>query len=281
MLTLRDLEMTRLFRSQISALLVAACSVFVATALVRAQDSGIVPTRQTITIRGHNQVLHIYGARGGIPVIVSSGDGGWIHLGPHVAEVLAARGFFVVGFDAKAYLESFTNGSATLRIEDEPSDYQVLIEHARRESGRDDAKPVLIGVSEGAGLSVLAATDPRNKGIVAGVLGLGLSDLTELGWRWKDMMIYLTHSAPHEPTFSVKAVVEGMAPMPLAAIHSTRDEYVPLAEAQAVLAKAREPKRMWVVTAANHRFSDNLTEFDRALVEALNWIADADTRSAK
>ena len=44
------------------------------------------------------------------PVIVSSGDGGWIHLGPHVAEVLAAKGFFVVGFDVKAYLESFTSG---------------------------------------------------------------------------------------------------------------------------------------------------------------------------
>jgi type IV secretory pathway VirJ component len=28
---------------------------------------------------------------------VSSGDGGWIHLAPHVAEVLAAKGFFVVG----------------------------------------------------------------------------------------------------------------------------------------------------------------------------------------
>ena len=46
----------------------------------------------------------------GAPVIVSSGDGGWIHLGPHVAEILAARGYFVVGFDVKAYLESFTAG---------------------------------------------------------------------------------------------------------------------------------------------------------------------------
>ena len=34
-------------------------------------------------------------------MIISSGDGGWIHLGPHVAEVLAAKGYFVVGFDAK------------------------------------------------------------------------------------------------------------------------------------------------------------------------------------
>jgi hypothetical protein len=58
----------------------------------------------TVTIRGHTQTLRIYGTRGGSPVIVSNGDGGWIHLAPHVAEMLAARGFFVVGFDVRTYL---------------------------------------------------------------------------------------------------------------------------------------------------------------------------------
>ena len=94
------------------------------------------------------------------PVIVSSGDGGWIHLGPHVAELLAANGFFVVGFDVKAYLERFTSGKTTLRPEDEPSDYKVIADFAARGTSQ---KPILIGVSEGAGLSVLAATDPRMK----------------------------------------------------------------------------------------------------------------------
>jgi hypothetical protein len=89
-------------------------------------------TRETVTIRGREQTLHVYGTRGGVPVVVSSGDGGWIHLGPHVAAVLAAKGFFVVGFDAKAYLEGFTSGKATLRQEDEPSDYQVITAFAAR-----------------------------------------------------------------------------------------------------------------------------------------------------
>jgi hypothetical protein len=38
------------------------------------------PARETVTLRGQAQSLRVYGARGGIPVIVSSGDGGWIHL---------------------------------------------------------------------------------------------------------------------------------------------------------------------------------------------------------
>jgi type IV secretory pathway VirJ component len=115
-------------------------------------------TSDTITIRGHAQTLHLYGTRGAPPVIVSSGDGGWMHLGPHVAELLAAKGFFVVGFDAKAYLSSFTSGKTTLRPDEEPGDYKILADYAARGASQ---RPILIGVSEGAGLSVLAATDPR------------------------------------------------------------------------------------------------------------------------
>jgi dienelactone hydrolase len=271
--------MTAALRRRIAvALPIVAYSVLLQVASGSAQAGSGVETRQTINVRGRDQVLRLYGTRGGTPAIVSSGDGGWIHLGPHVAEVLSAKGFFVVGFDARAYLESFTNGAATVRVEDEPGDYRALIDFAARETGR---KPLLIGVSEGAGLSVLAATDARNKDAVAGVIGLGLSDLTELGWRWKDMVIYLTHGAPREPSFSVKAVVERIAPIPLAAIHSTRDEYVPLAEVEQVFERAGQPKRLWIVNAANHSFSDNLAGFDRTLLEAITWIADAHAGGAK
>jgi type IV secretory pathway VirJ component len=202
-------------------------------------------------------------------VVVSSGDGGWIHLGPHVAEALAARGFFVVGFDVKAYLESFTSGSSTLRPEDEPGDYKVLADFAARGSS---VKPILIGVSEGAGLSVLAATDAATRQAIGGVVGLGLPDINELGWRWKDALIYVTHGMPDEPTFSTASIAVRVAPAPLAAIHSTQDEFVPLAEAQRVMAAAGEPKRLWVVKASDHRFSDNLGEFDQRLVEAVAWV---------
>ena len=224
---------------------------------------------EALSIRGHPQSLRIYGARGGQPVIVSSGDGGWIHLGPHVAELLAAKGYFVVGFDAKAYLESFTSGRVAVRPEDEPGDYKVLADFA---SAGSRLRPILVGVSEGAGLSVLAATDPATRSAIAGVVGLGLPDINELGWRWKDALIYVTHGIPNEPTFSAATLVSKVAPAPLAAIHSTRDEFVPLSEVQRVLSAAREPKKLWIVNAGDHRFSDNLAEFDRRLIEALGWV---------
>ena len=226
-------------------------------------------TTQTITVRGQTLSLRLYGTRGNAPVIVSSGDGGWIHLGPHVAEVLSASGFFVVGFDVKAYLESFTSGRTTLRSEDEPGDYKVLADFAARGARQ---KPILVGVSEGAGLSVLAATDPQTKTSIAGVIGLGLPDLNELGWRWRDSLIYVTHGVPKEPTFSTAAIVDRVGPTPLCAIHSTQDEFVSLSEVQKVFDRAAEPKKLWIIKASDHRFSDNLPEFDRRLLEAIAWI---------
>lgn len=234
-----------------------------------ASCTGFAQTRQALSIRGRQQTVYVYGRPTNEPIVVSSGDGGWMHLGPHVAEVLAARGFFVVGFDVKSYLSSFTSGHSTLDPEDEPGDYRALAEFAASGSGR---KPILIGISEGAGLSLLAATDPRTKAVIAGVIGLGLPDRAEMGWRWKDALIYLTHRAPNEPFISAAAIAEGVAPLPLGAIHSTEDEFVPVKEVEAVLHNAREPKRLWIVKATNHRFSSNLAEFDRRLVEAIDWV---------
>jgi fermentation-respiration switch protein FrsA (DUF1100 family) len=228
------------------------------------------PIEDSIVIRGRSQVIHVYGTRGaGVPIVVSSGDGGWVHLAPHVAEFLAEKGFFVVGFDAKAYLESFTSGSSTLLQQDEPGDYRELTGYAARGSTE---KPILIGISEGAGLSVLAATDPQTKPRIGGVIGLGLPDVNELGWRLKDSIIYLTHAVPNEPTFSVAGIVERVAPVPLAVIHSTQDEFVPLAEAQQILQKAASPKKLWVVQASDHKFSGNIAEFNTRLLEAIQWV---------
>jgi alpha-beta hydrolase superfamily lysophospholipase len=222
-----------------------------------------------IVLRGRQQSLHLYGSPSGQPVIVSSGDGGWVHLAPHVAELLATKGFYVVGFDVRAYLASFTSATSTLRMEEEPTDYHVLVERATTATS---TKPILIGVSEGAGLSVLAATDPHTKSIVAGVIGLGLPDLNELGWRWKDSVIYLTHKVPNEPTFSAAAIIANVGPLPLALVHSTHDEFTSLVDIQNLVKRAAEPRKLWIVNAADHRFSDNLAELDQRLLEAIQWI---------
>ena len=87
------------------------------------------PTTETFAIRGRQETLHVYGARGGPAAVVASGDGGWEHLAPHIAEFLASSGYFVVGLDSKAYLSSFTKNGTTLSVADVPHDFAALVDH--------------------------------------------------------------------------------------------------------------------------------------------------------
>ena len=247
----------------------ASAPVMTAVFLLAAALPARAQVTDRLAIRGKPQTLHLYGQRDGDPVIVSSGDGGWIHLGPQVAEMLAARGYFVVGFDTKDYLESFTSGATALKAGDVSGDYRELAAYATRATS---TKPLLIGVSEGAALSALAATDPETKAALLGVVGLGLGDINELGWRWRDSVIYLTHGVPNEPTFSVAGIAGRIAPTPLAVINSTRDEFVPAGEVEKIMAAAETPKRLWMIAAVDHRFSDNQAELSRRLFEAVEWV---------
>lgn len=248
---------------------VRRCLLMAFIGLTMVSTVAIAQTTEKLVLRGKVQTLQLYGPRDGDPVIVSSGDGGWIHLGPRVAALLGARGFFVVGFDCKSYLESFTSGTSTLSTADVPADYRELLKYAGAKSMK---KPLLIGVSEGAALSLLAATEPATKAMVSGVIGLGLGNRNELGWRWKDAMIYLTHGVPNEPTFSTLQMAGRLAPVPLAVINSTHDEFVPAGEVEAIMAAADNPKRLWMIDAADHRFSNRQEEFAQRLDSALEWI---------
>ena len=134
--------------------------IALATLLLPALAAGAAsPATEAVTIRGQRQGLHVYGARGGPAAVVASGDGGWVHLGPDVAEFLSAQGYFVAGLDSKAYLSSFTHGETTLNPADVP---RTSPSSWTSRLGGTDGR--LAGVSEGAGLAVLAATDDTVKG---------------------------------------------------------------------------------------------------------------------
>jgi dienelactone hydrolase len=227
------------------------------------------PATGTLTVRGKALTVRYYGSRTGQPVVVSSSDEGWVRLAPHVAETLARAGCFVVGIDSREYLSAFTSGRQVVNPADEPADYRAFVALA---AGTGETKPILVGISEGAGLSVLAAADPATKKAIAGVVALGLPDVSELGWRWTDAIVSFTGGVSNEPTFSVEGLVDRVAPVPLAAIHATGDAFVPVAVIQRVMARARMPKRLWLVGASNRRFSGNETAVDLRLIEACDWI---------
>ena len=239
-------------------------SLLVATIL----PFGTQGSTRTVTLGGHDQKLHLYGPFTGRPVILSSGDGGWMHLAPHVADMLAANGYFVVGVDSKSYLTSGTSGKGSLTPRDIARDYGTLLNMFASEQ-----PAILAGVSEGAGLSVVAAADASNRTRVSGVVTYGLGERNELAWRWKDSLIYFTKGVPSEPTFNASAFIPHIGPVPLAFIRATHDEFVPQTESDRLIASATAPVKAWTIPASDHRFSDNLGDLDRATTQALNWIA--------
>ena len=205
-------------------------------------------------------------------VVLSSGDLGWAGFVVDVAEVLKSQGVAVLGFNTKHYLESFTKGASRLDVEQVPKDYSVLATEARR-LFRVSTAPALVGISEGAGLSVIAASAEPMRSEWKGVICLGLPDEIELGWRaWRDWTIWITKGSPNEPKADLREYVSRVAPLPLVMVQSTRDEFVPFATARGLFAAAAEPKRLFLIDASNHRFSDKRGELHARLGEALAWL---------
>ena len=68
------------------------------------------------------------------------------------------------------------------------------------------------------------------------------------------------------------AAIGRVAPLPIAAIHSTRTSSSPWTRSS-VLGRAREPKRLTLIDAEDHRFSGRETELRSRILEAIEWIA--------
>src|SRR4051794_15842805 len=136
--------------------LVASLALFGAAPRVRAGGS---IERVDWTQRGKTLSLTIYHPAGPIAkgtVFMAGGDVGWVGLAVTVAQQLAADGYLVVGINVRQYLSIFTVGAAHLTPADVQRDYGDL---SRYLNGRGLLnQPVIVsGVSEGAGLAVLAA----------------------------------------------------------------------------------------------------------------------------
>jgi type IV secretory pathway VirJ component len=242
--------------------------------LMLAGPAAAGPTNLTVVLDGKAQTLTVYRVEDARQaVVLSSGDLGWAGLVVDLAEFLASQKIAVFGFNSKAYLESFTSGSSHVEPARVPAHFETLVTAARRALGID-APPVLVGISEGAGLSVMAAADAARQSLFRGVIVLGLPGATELGWRaWRDWTTWITKQNPSEPMAESMAYMARIAPLPFASIQSTHDEFVPLETAKALFEAAKEPKQLHLISASNHRFSDKRDEVHMRLLDTLRWIS--------
>lgn len=228
---------------------------------------------ERLKLSGRAQTVHLYLPRSTPKAIavLSSGDLGWMGFVVDLAGFLQAHDVAVLGFNTRAYLASFTGDHKALDPADIPGHYDVLAREAQRLLGGSH-RPVLIGVSEGAGLSVVAASS-ETRSQYQGIVGLGTPETIELGWStWKDWTIWITKGNPKQPHLTITPHVGRVAPTPLIFVQSTHDEFVPSEETARLFNAAREPKRLVSIDANNHRFSNRRRELQAALLEAMAWF---------
>lgn len=230
-----------------------------------------------VAVRGRTLTVAIYRPASGQPrgtILMGSGDVGWVGLAASMAEDLSAQGYIVAGINVRQYLSAFTSGKSHLNPAEMPGDYRVIRDTLKQRQWL--VRPVILsGVSEGAALAVLAASDPKNHDWVDGVITMGLPPRAELAWRWTDAGAWITKHDADEPSFAPKDVIAAVSPLPLYMIQSTTDEYVPKAEYERLLATAREPKKLVLIHASNHRFTDKRPALRAAYFAGLAWVAQA------
>jgi hypothetical protein len=92
-----------------------------------------------------------------------------------------------------------------------------------------------------------------------------------LGWRLADNLTYITKRQPDEPKFPTAPWVRTVAPLRFGMIYSTSDEYVSAETAKHLFSMAVEPKRLDLVSAHDHHYGGNRTEFLRVLTDQVTW----------
>jgi hypothetical protein len=251
----------------------ACCSTILALA---AATPAIAHESIPIPVRGHTVTVAYYRcAAGGAPkgtIIIGSGDVGWVGLGSELAEFLSEDGYATVGINVREYLETFSVGTSHVTPDDVAGDY-ATIAASLRDRGLLPSPVIVSGVSEGAAMAVLAGASPGNHAWIRGVMTLGLPPTAEMAWHWKDAATWFTKKDAEEPSIAPKDFVARVAPLPLWMIQSTKDEYVTPADYQLIDRMAQSPKQLTLITASNHRFTDQKPELHKQVLAGLGWIA--------
>lgn len=234
------------------------------------------PRHVTVYLRGKPQALRVYDPPPGAPrrslrVLVTSGDLGWLGISGDVPVHLQEQGYRVIGLNSQAYLASFTDGrGSTLKASDIAGDYDTIMHATNIEDRYPDAF-VSVGVSEGAGLAVIAMGQAGASPSCIGVIGLGLPQYTELGWRWTDFPSWITKAEPHEPLARTRDYMARLQ-VPVVIIHSLHDEYDAIDTIRSIVAAAPSPSKLIPVDAPNHRFTHHVKHVLALTDSAIAWI---------
>ena len=225
----------------------------------------------------HDHSLRLHFANANAPsarplLIFATGDGGWHRKDLDAWRHLASWGYPIVGFDARDYVTHLGSDVDTTTPEGLAQDYATIIDSARAALGVSPERPiVLVGVSRGAGLSVVAAGDAQLRPEISGVLAVALT-------REEEYVKWYRRVPPRERRADAAVMVQlyeylpQLDDTPVSVVQSTRDKYLPAGEARLLFGPDTPNRRFEPIEASNHSFGGARDDLYRAMSQALDWI---------
>jgi hypothetical protein len=227
-----------------------------------------------VLLNGHGLQLHFARGTGRAarPLLVyATGDGGWHRKDLAAYRHLVSFGYPTVGFDAHDYVTHLGGRDSTTpaRL---AADYERIIMTAEDSLHLPaDCPIVLVGVSRGAGLSVVAAGAPRLRPWIAGVVAVALTKEEEyVKWFGRLRRRGPRPTAPE--MVEVYDYLPRLAGMPIAVVQSTRDNYLPAAAARVLFGPDNPHRWFQGIEARNHSFGGARAQLYEAMDRSLTWI---------
>ncbi len=204
-------------------------------------------------------------------LLYTTGDGGWHRKDLALYRQIVSWGYPTAGFSAPEYLKHLKSHDGTTSPDRLGQDYASIISFAQARLHMPPGAPViLVGVSRGAGLEVIAAGRRGVHRLLGGVLAIALTKEEEYV-KW----FGLRRRAPRSPNpvmVEIYDYLPRLGALPVAVVQSTRDQFLPADRALGLFGPDTPTRRFRSVEAANHNFGGRRQEMYDAARTALDWI---------
>jgi fermentation-respiration switch protein FrsA (DUF1100 family) len=223
-----------------------------------------------IDVNQHALTLHLTPGHANPLIVYATGDGGWRGKDRELYEQLQGWGYASAGFSSPDYLRNLPGDDGTTTPARLAADFSTIVDAARNSLQMPLSPVVLVGVSRGADLAVVAAGQPRLQPQLSGVVAMALTREEE----------YVQHRREPTVPFDVYGSLPQLGDIPISVIQSTRDNYLPAGDARALFG-ADSPRRvLHAIDARNHSFGGARPALYSALRTSLAWIERIGRRGA-
>jgi pimeloyl-ACP methyl ester carboxylesterase len=208
-------------------------------------------------------------------LLYATGDGGFRGNDRAVFDALVSFGYPVAGFSARNYLKNLGYVADTTTPGRLARDYQRLIDFSAKALELPPNTPViLVGVSRGAGLAVVAAGQRVLRDKLAGVLAIALTREEEYVRHYRVRRGQAPPGTPQRELVMVETYdyLPQLLSLPVSVIQSTHDGYLPADKARELFGPDTNDRQLHAIDALDHSFNGAREELYQQMEQALTWI---------